>query len=51
VAGKKGDLILKVSLHMLLKTNVEKMSAFGSEQILLKTKNLKISSKYVIEKK
>jgi hypothetical protein len=37
-AARKGDLKMKVSMQKLLKTNVEKMSLFGSEQKLLKTK-------------
>jgi hypothetical protein len=40
--AKKGGLNLKVSLEKLLKTNVEEMSAFGSEQKLLKTKQVKV---------
>jgi hypothetical protein len=34
--SKKGEL-KKVSLQMLLKKNVEKMSALGPQQMLLKT--------------
>ena len=41
---------MKVSLQKLLKTNVEKMSAFWSEQKLLITNKLKFSSKYNHEK-
>ena len=37
---KRGEKI-KDSLQKLLKTDVEKMSAFGSEQKLLKTKLVK----------
>jgi len=42
---------MKVSMQKLLKTNVEKMSAFGSEQMLLKTRYLGFSSEYVDENK
>jgi len=35
---KKGNAFLKVCLQKLLKTHVEKMSAFWFEQKLLKTK-------------
>jgi hypothetical protein len=38
---KKGDSILKVRLQKLLKTHIEKMSLFGSEQKLLKNKLVK----------
>ena len=48
VARKKGGLNLKVSLQKLLKTNVEKMSAFGPEQKLLKTKPVKVFLKLYI---
>jgi hypothetical protein len=34
---KKGEEKIKDSLQKLLKTHLEKMSAFGSEQKLLKT--------------
>ena len=37
-AEKKGDANIEVCLQKLLKTHVEKMSAFESEQKLLKTK-------------
>jgi len=48
---KKGESNLKVSQQKLLKTNVEKMSDFVLPQKVLKTSNLKISSKYVDENK
>jgi len=47
---KKGDSNLKVSLQKLLKTKLEKLSAFRSEQMFMKTNELKISSEYVAEK-
>ena len=40
-ARKKRGAKIKDSLQKLLKTHVEKMSAFGSEQKLLKTKPVK----------
>jgi hypothetical protein len=39
---KKRGSNLKASLQKLLKTHVEKMSTFGSEQKLLKTKQVKV---------
>jgi len=50
-AQKKGESDLKVSQQKLLKTNVEKMSAFVLPQKMMKTRDLKISSKYVDENK
>ncbi len=38
---KKGGLIFEVSLQKLLKTHVEKMSTFWSEQKLLKTEQVR----------
>ena len=39
---KKRGSNLKLSLQKLLKTHVEKMSTFGPEQKLLKTKQVKV---------
>jgi hypothetical protein len=39
--SKKGAQKFEVSLQKLLKTHIEKMSAFGSEQKLLKTQLFK----------
>jgi hypothetical protein len=47
---KKGGLNLEVSLQKLLKTHVEKMSAFGPEQKLLKTRQLRFYSNHIDEK-
>jgi hypothetical protein len=46
---KKRGLNLKACLQKLLKTHVEKMSVYSPEQMLLKTKRVKISSNYVDE--
>jgi hypothetical protein len=40
--GKKRGLNLRVSLQKLLKTHIERMSTFESEQKLLKTKQVKV---------
>jgi hypothetical protein len=39
-AETRGDQKLKVDPTMLLKTNIEKMSALGSSMMLMKTKGL-----------
>jgi hypothetical protein len=49
-AHKKGELKMKASLAMLMKTNVEKMSVYRSLAILMKTIELKSLSRDVDEK-
>ena len=49
VAGKKGDQKMSRNFRKLLKTHVEKMSAFSLSIMLMKTSELNHSLHYVDE--
>ena len=51
VVKKKGELKMRRELRKLLKTNIEKMSAFRLSIMLMKTSELNRSLHYVDEKK